>query len=73
MRQEKLYNGVKNMNTITNELMTRAQVAQLFQVTPHTVLRLENAGKLPALRLGAGSVRYRRTDVEKFIAESITA
>jgi excisionase family DNA binding protein len=60
------------MNTITNELMTRAQVAQLFQVSSHSIIRLENAGKLPAVRLGAGSVRYRRTDVEKFIAESAT-
>ena len=32
----------------------------------------EQAGKLPAIRLGAGSVRYRKSDVERFVTESIT-
>jgi excisionase family DNA binding protein len=53
------------------ELLTRKDVAELFQVTTMTVFRLEQDGKLPAIRLGAGTVRYRRSDVEKFIAASL--
>jgi excisionase family DNA binding protein len=51
------------------ELLTRKDVAELFQVSTITVIRLENDGKLPAIRLGAGSVRYRKSDVEKFLQE----
>lgn len=72
MRNEKLYEGKKNMNAVSDELMTRAQVAQLFKVSPLTVIRLEKSGKLQAIRLGAGTVRIRRSDVEKFIQASIT-
>ena len=61
------------MTTITDQLLTRKQVAALFQVSTLTVIRLEDAGKLPALRLGAGSVRYKRSDVEKFISGAVTA
>jgi excisionase family DNA binding protein len=55
------------MKDATNELLTRKQVAALFQVSPLTVIRMENEGKLHAIRLGAGSVRYRKTDVEAYI------
>lgn len=72
MRQERIYTGVKNMSTVTEQLLTRKQIAALFQVSPLTVIRLEQAGKLPAIRLGAGSVRYRKSDVERFVTESIT-
>jgi excisionase family DNA binding protein len=72
MRAEKLHHGVKNMSTVTTELLTRKQVAALFQVSTPTIIRLEDAGKLPALRLGAGSVRYKRSDVENFISSAVT-
>jgi len=51
-------------------LLTRKDVMRMLQVSLPTVIRLEAHGKLPALRLGAGSVRYRREDVQKFIAAS---
>ena len=51
------------------ELLTRKDVAELFQVSTLTIIRLENDGKLPAIRLGAGTVRYRKGDVEKFLQE----
>lgn len=56
------------MSKSTEELLTRKDVAKLFQVSTLTVIRLEAAGKLPAVRLGAGTVRYRRSDIERFIA-----
>lgn len=72
MRSEKLFHGITAMPTITDELLTRQDVARLFKVSPLTVIRLEAAGKLPAVRIGAGSVRYRKSDVEKLIQDSIT-
>ena len=61
------------MNTITEELMTRGDVAKLFKVSRLTVIRMEKAGKLPALRIGAGSVRYRKADVEAFLTRATVA
>ena len=54
--------------TITKELLTRKDIAELCQVSPLTVIRWEQCGKLPAIRLGSGSVRYKRSDVEIFLA-----
>ena len=61
------------MPTIQEEvLLTRKDVMQLFQVSQPTVIRLEQAGKLKAIRLGSGSVRYRRDDVIEFIKASMS-
>lgn len=56
------------MTTTNTEFFTRKQIAELFQISIPTVLRWEKAGKLRALRLGSGSVRYCGSDVERFIA-----
>ena len=61
------------MPTVTDALLTRKQIAALFQISTQTVIRLEASGALPAVRLGAGSVRYQRSAVEKLIQDSITA
>ena len=72
MRNEVLHHGVKAMPMQTTEaLLNRKQTAALFGVSTQTIIRLENAGKLPVVRIGAASVRYRRSDVEKFITESM--
>ena len=72
MQNEKLYAGITAMPTITDELLTRADVARICKCSVLTVIRLEQAGKLEVLRLGAGSVRIRRSSLEKFLNESIT-
>jgi len=72
MYSEKLHHGAKHMPTITEALLTRKQVAALFQISTLTVIRMEQAGKLKPVKLGAGSIRHRRADVEQFITESIT-
>ncbi len=72
MRNEKAHIGAKNMPTVTNELMTRKQVAKLLSVSTQSVIRWEIAGKLPVVRLGAASVRYKRSDVEQLIQDSLT-
>jgi excisionase family DNA binding protein len=72
MRLEKAHAGIAAMPTVKNELMTRKQVAALLQVHSNTVTRYEIAGKLPVVRLGPFSVRYRRSDVLQLIQDSIT-
>ena len=49
--------------TNLEELMTRNEVATLLRVHWRTVRRWEHAGRLPAIRIGAMSVRYRKSDV----------
>jgi excisionase family DNA binding protein len=71
MRNEKLHAGISAMQARSvPELLTRKQVAELFQVSPLTIIRLEAAGKLPAVKVGAGSIRYKREDVEAFIEQA---
>lgn len=72
MRSEKLYHGKESMQTISTDLLIRRDVAKLFQVSILSVIRWEAAGRLPAIRLGAGTVRYQRSAVEKLIQDSIT-
>jgi excisionase family DNA binding protein len=72
MRSYNAHAGIAAMPTVTNELMTRAQVAALLQVHSNTVTRYEIAGRLRALRLGPFSVRYRRSDVLALIESSLT-
>jgi len=74
MRAEKLHKGAKHMTTQfseSNQLLSRAQVAEIFGVSRMTVIRLEAEGKLTAVRLGAGTVRYKHTDVRAFIEKSM--
>jgi excisionase family DNA binding protein len=52
-----------------DELLTRNQLAEIFKVTPQTVVRWEHAGMFPALHLGS-RVRYRRQDVEAFVTRA---
>ncbi len=57
--------------TITNELLTRKDLMALFKVSQPTVIRLEAAGKLTPVRIGR-CVRFKRADVEQYIASSLT-
>ena len=60
------------MTTISDALLTRKELAQIFKVTPQTIVRWEHAGMFPALHLGS-RVRYRRQDVEAFITKAQAA
>lgn len=54
------------------ELVTAAEVARLFGVTPRTVHRWIDRGLIPAIRIGGaarGPLRIRRADVEALMAE----
>lgn len=72
MRNEKIHHGIATMPAIADELLTRADVARICKCSALTVIRLEQAGKLETLRLGAGSVRIRRSELERFLNEAVT-
>lgn len=50
-------------------LLTRADVAELLQVSQRTVMRWTDVGALPCTRLGPDgrTVRYRQRDVDELV------
>lgn len=55
---------------MTENLVTRQELAEQFKVTVPTIRRWEKQGKLLPVRLSAGVVRYRLSQVEQFLAEA---
>ncbi|VEI13581.1 BldC family transcriptional regulator [Trueperella bialowiezensis] len=53
-----------------SELMTPAEVAELFRVDPKTVSRWADNGKLPYVRTLGGHRRFPRKDVMDAIRSS---
>lgn len=51
-------------STSSDSLMTPAEVAALFRVSPKTVARWSRAGKLTALRTLGGHRRFRMDEVQ---------
>jgi excisionase family DNA binding protein len=49
-------------------LFTPAEVAALFRVSPKTVTRWANAGKLTPVRTLGGHHRYRKSEVRELLA-----
>lgn len=62
--------AAQKVNDMT-EFLTRRDVAQLFQISLPTVMRWQKSGRLHPLKLGQGSVRHKRSDVEAFIAGAV--
>jgi excisionase family DNA binding protein len=52
------------------ELLTPAEVGQLFRVDPKTVTRWAKAGKLTSIRTLGGHRRYREDEVRTLLAGS---
>lgn len=61
-----------NTNTITPEdaaaLLKPPSVGRMLAVTPRYVLILAERGDLACVRIGAKAVRFRREDVDAFVA-----
>ncbi len=55
---------------MTEKFVTRKELADAFTCTVATIRRWEKLGRLKPVRLGASTVRYARTDVEKFLANA---
>jgi excisionase family DNA binding protein len=49
-------------------LLTAREVADLLGVSTETALRWVRQGKLPAIRLPGGAIRFREEEVEAWIA-----
>jgi excisionase family DNA binding protein len=58
------------MRDVSNDgLLTSAEVADRWGVTSATVTRWARNGNLASVRTPGGRLRFRRSDVEKFLAE----
>ena len=55
---------------MTEQLVTRKELAAAFACTVATIRRWEKQGKLKPVRLGAGTVRYKRAGVAAFLADA---
>ena len=53
-------------------LLTAREVAELLGVSAETTLRWTRAGKLPAIRLPSGAIRYREADIDEWLAARAT-
>lgn len=50
-------------------LLTVQETASLLKVHRRTLERWERSGQLVPIRLGPGTVRYRREDIDRFLAQ----
>ena len=57
---------------VAAERMTPAEVARVFGVSPGTVTRWAQTGKLDSIRTLGGHRRFLRAEVDAFIIESST-
>jgi excisionase family DNA binding protein len=55
-----------------DEFLTVAEVAALLKINQQTVRNWIDAGKLPAVRVGARRVRVTRSDLERFLEQGRT-
>ncbi|MER3453475.1 MAG: MerR family DNA-binding transcriptional regulator [Acidimicrobiia bacterium] len=53
-----------------DDLLTPAEVAALFRVNPKTVTRWARAGKITAIRTLGGHRRFRRSEIEQYLARA---
>ena len=53
--------------SIESDLLTPAEVAALFRVSPKTVTRWARSGKLTALRTLGGHRRFRASEVKDLL------
>ncbi|MFJ4111351.1 helix-turn-helix transcriptional regulator [Pseudomonas sp. NPDC089758] len=58
------------MSDQPDEILTIDEVAAFLKAGKRTVYRLAASGKLPAFKLG-GTWRFRRSDLDKWIANRI--
>ena len=54
-----------------DELLTPAEVAELFRVNPKTVTRWARAGKISAIRTLGGHRRFRKSEILAQLADFV--
>jgi excisionase family DNA binding protein len=60
---------MKEAKVLINRLLTRSEVADIFQVSPSTVTRWAEAGKLPMVKTLGGHRRYEANTVLKLVEQ----
>jgi len=58
---------------VTEPLMTAVQVAELLAVPKTRVWSMSRRGEIPTVRIGPREVRYRREDIDIWIARRTTS
>ncbi len=58
---------MKQMRDTDDQLLTRAEVADIFQVAPSTITRWAEAGKLPSIKTLGGHRRYQAKVVTELV------
>jgi excisionase family DNA binding protein len=48
-----------------NQLKTRSELAEVLRVSPKTISRQTQAGRIPVVKIGPGSIRYDLEEVSK--------
>jgi len=62
---------MKKLNDPDGRLLTRAEVADIFQVSPSTITRWAEAGKLPSVKTLGGHRRYEAKSVMALVQHLI--
>ena len=57
---------------MTGRLLTAREVAERLALTPETVLSWQRTGKIPAIRLPSGQIRFRPEEIDAWLAERST-
>jgi excisionase family DNA binding protein len=55
------------------DLMNIREASKFLRLAPGTLYAWTERRKIPFIRLGSSRIRFRRADLEKFIADSIVA
>jgi len=56
-------------NTTTEKLLTAKAVSEMLSVSKRQIFRLKSSGRIcPCVKVGQGAIRWRRSDIEKWIS-----
>lgn len=62
-------NETKQSTQTTEKLLTAQAVAELLSLSKRTVFRMKASGLIcPCVRVGQGAIRWRQSDIEKWIS-----
>lgn len=69
MTSQEVAQGPVRRQKARREYLTVSEVADLFHVSPKTVVRWANDGRLPYMATLGGHRRFPRADVEAIVAD----
>jgi excisionase family DNA binding protein len=71
-RRAQGHRGARPGVDVVTGLLTARETSGLLGVSTETVLRWVRQGKLPAIRLPGGAIRFRRDEIEAWLTERAT-